>query len=126
MERVREHAETLVDWSARVGAGDDVVLRVAEGAHDLAVAVARALGERAAKVVTVYDSDEVESAYLRGHGGTFDADPGFERALYADADAVLSLGGGRNAAAGADVPGDRRAAYRRARAGVREARLATD
>jgi aminopeptidase len=27
-ERVREHARTLVDWSARVEAGDDVVVRV--------------------------------------------------------------------------------------------------
>jgi aminopeptidase len=125
-DRVREHAEVLVDWSARIEADDDVVVRVAEGAHDLAVAVAEALGERGADVVTVYASDEVNRAYLRAHDGEFAPDPEYERALYENADAVLSLGGGRNTAAIADVPGDRRRAFDRARAGIREARLATD
>jgi hypothetical protein len=32
--RVRDHAETLVDWSARIADGDDVVVRVDNGAHD--------------------------------------------------------------------------------------------
>ena len=54
-ERVREHARVLVDWSARVTAGDDVVVSVADGAHELAVAVARELGERGATVTTLYD-----------------------------------------------------------------------
>jgi aminopeptidase len=125
-ERVREHAEVLVDWSARVETGDDVVLAVAEGAHDLAVAVAATLGERGANVVTTYASDEVSRAYLRAHDGDFDADPEYERALYEQADVVLSLGGGRNTAATADVPGDRRQAHRRAREGIREARYDTD
>jgi aminopeptidase len=125
-DRVREHAETLVDWSARIDEGDDVVLRVDEGAHDLAVAVAGVLGERGATLVTVSASDEVERAYLRGHDGPFDADPAYELALYREADSVLSLGGGRNAAAAADVPADRIQRYHRARQGVREARLDTD
>ena len=43
-ERVREHAAVLVDWSARVEAGDDVVVSVAEDAHDLGVAVVEARG----------------------------------------------------------------------------------
>ncbi|MFB6193512.1 MAG: aminopeptidase, partial [Halobaculum sp.] len=57
--RVRDHAETLVDWSARVEAGDDVVLRVDEGAHELAVAVAELLGEREATLLATYESDEL-------------------------------------------------------------------
>jgi len=44
--RVRDHAETLVDWSARIDSGDDVVVRVGVEAHDLAVAVVDCLGER--------------------------------------------------------------------------------
>jgi len=124
--RVYDHAETLVDWSARIGAGDDVVLRVAEGAHDLAVAVAETLGERGANLVTVYSSDEVSRAYLRGHDGGFETDPEYELALYERADSVLSLGGGRNTTALADVPGERRQASVRAREGIREARLSTD
>jgi len=124
-ERIREHAATLVDWSARIEAGDDVVVRVGEGAHDLAVAVAEALGERGANPVTVYSSEEVDRAYLRAHDDEFDAAP-HELALYEQADSVLSLGAERNTAAMADVPADRSQAHSRARQAVREARLATD
>ena len=125
-ERVREHAELLVDWSARIEAGDDVVVRVDEGAHDLGVAVAEALGERGANLLATYAADEMSRAYLRAHDGDFDADPDYERALYDRADSVLSLKGSRNTAAASDVPGDRRQAYRRARQGIREARMDTD
>jgi aminopeptidase len=124
-DRIRAHAETLVDWSARIEAGDDVVVRVGEGAHDLAVAVAEALGERGANPATVYGSEEVDRAYLRAHDGEFDDAP-HELALYEHADSVLSLGAERNTAAMADVPADRSQAYSRARQETREARLATD
>jgi aminopeptidase len=123
--RIRDHAEVLVDWSARVEAGDDVVLSVAEGAHELAVAVAEKLGERGANVVTTYASDEVTRSYLRGHDGEFET-PAHELALYENADSVLFLGGGRNTFATADVPGETRAAASRANRPVREARMATD
>jgi aminopeptidase len=124
--RVREHAEVLVDWSARVDAGDDVVVAVSEGSHELAVAVCEALGDRGANYVAVYDSDEIERAYLRAHDGDFDDDPEFELALYEAADTVLRLGRGRNTAARADVPGEIRQAHRQSRTGIREARMDTD
>jgi aminopeptidase len=124
-DRIRAHAETLVDWSARVDPGDDVVVCVAEGAHDLAVAVAAALGDRGANLLATYGSDEMTRAYLRAHDGEF-APTDAERALYDRADVYLSLGGGRNTAATADVPGDVQGAHARARASVREARMATD
>ncbi|MEA1930258.1 MAG: aminopeptidase, partial [Euryarchaeota archaeon] len=124
--RVHEHAEILVDWSARVAAGDTVVLSVAEGAHDLAVAVAEALGERGANLVATYDSDELTRAYLRGHDSEFDADPAHELALVENADVYLRLGGGRNTTATADVASETRQAYRRSRTGIREARMDTD
>ena len=124
--RVQEHAEILVDWSARIDSGDNVVLSVAEGAHDLAVAVAEALGERGANLVATYDSDELARAYLRGHSGDFDTDPAHELALVDNADVYLRLGGGRNTTATADVPSETRQAYRRARTDIREARMDTD
>ncbi|WP_435067354.1 aminopeptidase [Haloplanus sp. C73] len=124
-DRIRAHAETLIDWSARVDPGDEVVMRVAEGAHDLAVAVAAELGARGATLLATYGSDEVSRAYLRAHDGDF-ASAEAERALYDEADVFLSLGGGRNTTATADVPGDRQSAYARAREDVREARMATD
>ena len=137
-ERVREHAELLVDWSARVEAGDDVVVSVAEEAHDLGVAVAEALGKRGANVTTLYGSDEVGRAYLKGaeaaadsdDGDTaapaFDADPAVDRAIFEAADAYLRIGGGRNTTAAADVASETRQAYAKARKGVREARMDTD
>ncbi|MFD1683996.1 aminopeptidase [Halobellus litoreus] len=125
-QRIREHAETLVDWSARIEPGDDVVVSVAEGAHDLAVAVAEALGEREANVVTTYASDEVSRAYLRAHSGDFDEAPAHELALYENADSVLFLGGGRNTFATADVDGATRQAAARARQPIKEARMETD
>jgi aminopeptidase len=143
-DRVRAHAETLVDWSARVEPGDLVTVSVAEGAHDLAVAVAAALGERDATPVFTYDSAEVTRAFVRAgdddaadagtagddaadtarDGRTF-RDPVHERALLDATDVYLRLGGGRNTAATADVPGDRRAARARARQATREARFDT-
>ncbi|MGM0448092.1 MAG: aminopeptidase [Methanobacteriota archaeon] len=134
-ERVREHAEVLVDWSARVEAGDDVVVSVAEDAHELGVAVAAALGERGANVTTLYGSDELSRAYLKGvEAGTdgdvdaddFDSNPAVDRAIFEAADAYLRIGGGRNTTASADVDGDTRRAYAKARQGVREARMDTD
>ena len=125
-DRVREHAEVLVDWSARIEEGDDVVVNVGPDAHDLAVAVAEKLGERGANVVTLYSSGEVTRAYLRAHDGDFDEDPDHELALLENADAVLSLGGGRNTAATADVPSERRQASRKAKRGVREAYMDAD
>ncbi|MFC6989680.1 aminopeptidase [Haloplanus sp. GCM10025708] len=124
-DRIRNHAEVLVDWSARVESGDDVVVSVAEGAHELGVAVAEALGDRGATCLSLYGSDELSRAYLRAHEGDF-TEPNAERALFEAADVYLALGGGRNTAATADVPGNVRSAHARARKPVREARMATD
>jgi aminopeptidase len=125
-ERIREHARVLVDWSARIDAGDDVVVSVEEGAHELAVAVAQRLGEVGANLLATYRSAEVTRAYLRASDDDFETDPGYERALYERADVVLALRGSRNTTTTADVPGETRRAYDRARQGIREARLATD
>ncbi len=69
--RIREHARILVDWSARIDAGDDVVVAVEDGAHDLAVAVAEQLGDRGANLLSTYQSDELTRAYLQAHDGSF-------------------------------------------------------
>ncbi|ADJ16340.1 aminopeptidase [Halalkalicoccus jeotgali] len=124
-ERTHEHAEVLVDWSARVERGDDVVLSVAEGAHDLAVAVAEKLGERGANPLVTYDSDEVSRAYLRAHDGEFGTGE-HELAMMESADVYLRLGGGRNTSALADVPGEVRQGYATATAALRETRMDTD
>ena len=125
-ERIREHARVLVEWSARVEAGDDVVVRVGEDAHELGVAVAERLGTVGADPVVIYDSAEVDGAYLRAHDDDFREDPPHELALYESADSVLSLRGGRNTSETADVDGETMQAFSTAREGIREARMDTD
>jgi aminopeptidase len=124
-ERVREHAAVLVEWSARIESGDDVVVDVAEDAHELGVAVAEKLGAVGANVVPTYGSTELSRAYMRAHDGDFGAGS-HELALVENADAYLRLGGGRNTAAAADVAGETRQAYSTARSDLREARMDTD
>jgi aminopeptidase len=124
--RVEEHAEVLVDWSARIEEGDNVVLRVGPDAHELAVAVAEKVGERGANLHTQYASTEVGRAYALAHDGDFDEDPAHELALLEAADAVLSVGGGRNTSEGSDIPAGTRTAQSKAREGLREAYMETD
>jgi aminopeptidase len=124
--RIEDHAEVLVDWSARIDEGDDVLLSVGPDAHELGVAVAEKVGERGANLHTSYSSRELGRAYQLAHGEDFDEDPDHERALYENADVVLSIGGGRNPSEGADVPTDIRDAYSKARQGIREARMDAD
>jgi len=125
-DRIREHARTLVDWSARIDAGDDVVVAVEDGAHDLGVAVAEQLGDRGANLLSTYQSDELTRAYLEAHDGSFAENPEYELALYERADSVLFLKGSRNTTETADVDSDQRQAYSTARQEIREARLDTD
>jgi aminopeptidase len=125
-DRIRDHARTLVEWSARIEAGDDVVVEVGEGAHDLGVAVAEQLGQKGANLLATYRSPELQRAYLRAHDGDFVPDPDYELGLYERADSVLILKGSNNTAGSADVPGDRRQAHSKARQAIREARLDTD
>jgi aminopeptidase len=125
-QRVLEHAETLVDWSGRIEAGDNVVVSVGEGAHELGVAVAEKLGDRGANMHVTYSSEEMHRAYQRAHDGDFDADPEFELALYERADSALSLRGTRNTAATVDIPEQTQQAFSQAREKIREAHLATD
>lgn len=141
--RIREHAETAVDWSLRVAPGEQVLLRVDDGAHDLAVAAAEAIGERGAVPVALCASHAVRDAYLAGVERTVDdqghsgigagrdrvgddacfPEPSAERALYEAVDKVLAIE--RSAEPNdAAVGGGIRSAYRRARSGVRDA--ATD
>lgn len=124
-DRIRKHAELLVDWSAQIDAGEKVVIRVEEGTHELAVAIAAALGEREALPLFTYQSDEVERKYLRNHGERMEDTPDHELAMYRQADSVLMLYGGRNLTEQADVPSGTRQIYDHVRTPVREARMET-
>jgi aminopeptidase len=124
-DRIEQHAELLVDWSAQVESGENVVVQVEEGTHDLAVAVAAALGDRGATPLLTYRSDEAERAFLRNRGDDVVQTPEHEVELYRQADSVLILYGGQNLTEQADVPSTVRQAYDQARSPAREARMAS-
>ncbi len=124
-DRIHEHADVLVEWSARIEPGDDVIVDVAENAHGLGVAVAEKLGEIGANLTVTYGSDEITRAYLRAHDGEFEASKG-ELALFENADAYLRLDGGRNTAETADIEAETRQSYSRSRWEIRDARMDTD
>ncbi|MFC7057525.1 aminopeptidase [Halovenus salina] len=63
--RVREHAETIVDHSVNVQAGDEVILQGDPVAEDLIVAIAELCGERGANLSTRMNSSRVSAAYRR-------------------------------------------------------------
>ena len=125
--RIREHAEVLVDWSARVSAGDNVIVQIDEGSIPLGIAVAECLGEREANMVVTFNSDELSRAYLHSFPSLdFAEDPEHALALFEEADVFLRLRGGSNTSGMADVPMDKRQAISRARQKIREATYDTD
>ena len=125
--RIYEHAEVLVDWSARVEPGDRVVMQVDEGSVPLGVAVAGVLAEREASLVTTFGSGEINRAYLKQFPSeAFPEDPEHHLALLEHSDVYLRIRGGTNTSAMADVSPEVQQAAARASTGIREATLATD
>jgi aminopeptidase len=123
--RIREHAEVLVDWSARIEAGDTVVVSAGPEAHEFAVAVAEKLGEVGAQFLVEYRSGEVSSAYATNFEGEW-TENALKRSLYEEMDAWLRLGGGRNAAESSAIPPETVRAATAANRDLQEVRLASD
>ena len=123
--RIREHADVLIDWSARIEAGDEVVVSVGPDAHEFAVAVAEKLGAVGAKFVMEYSADEVGTAYSTAFADEW-TENGLQRSLYEEMDAFLRLGGGRNTAEGSEIPAEVRRESAAANRETLEARLASD
>lgn len=125
-KRIHEHARILVDWSARIEQGDNVVVSVGEGAHELAVAVAEQVGRVGANLLTTYSSDEILRTYLEAHDGSFGTGPGPERAMFEAADVFLRLSAPQNTSELGAIPGPATSGYSRARQATNTARMATD
>ncbi|MDY6774969.1 MAG: aminopeptidase [Halobacteria archaeon] len=121
-DRVREHAEILVDWSTDVQRGDNVVISASEGADDLVVALNEEIAKRGAEPITVYSPSEASRAFLTNYDGEFSL-PDHKLALYEEADVVISIRSGANLRAMKNVPGDLLAERARAMEPVREERL---
>jgi aminopeptidase len=121
--RVREHAETIVEHSTGIEAGDDVIVYLPGDAEDLAVALHELLGEKGANPLLLTYSERADRAFLR-NSDEFET-PDHELAMYENADATIIARSGPNPSEKADVDPEQTAAYNRAHDPVKKARLDT-
>ncbi|MCO8252625.1 aminopeptidase [Haladaptatus sp. AB618] len=114
-ERIRNHAETIVDHSLDIEAGDTVVVRSPTVSDDLAVALSEALGERGAfPLVTAGRRDKKQAAFLRSVDADALETPEHEQALFEASDAIVHIRGHENASDMSDISAETHAAYRQA------------
>ncbi|PSQ59869.1 aminopeptidase [Halobacteriales archaeon SW_7_71_33] len=118
--RVREHAETVVDHSVDVEAGDEVIVRAPPVAEDLVVALHEAIGERGARPTYLANSDRVGRAYMRA----IDADaidlPEATLAAVEAADAAVWVRAARNTHEAGDVDPEKNSAMSQAQQPITE------
>jgi aminopeptidase len=122
-ERVRRHAELVVEHSLDLGPEDDVLLRAPTAAEELVVALYEAIGERGARPMLCWRNPRASRAYLRAVDPDDLRTKDHELAAMEAADAVVLVKGARNAAETGDVDPEVGGAASRARGPVLEARL---
>ncbi|MCL9815838.1 aminopeptidase [Natronocalculus amylovorans] len=119
--RIREHAETIVEHSVSLQAGDNVVIQLPPEAEDLAVALYEQCGDIGANPIWIANSGRADRGYLRS-SEEFET-PAHQLSFYEDADAFIIARGGSNVTESSDVPPETNAAYRRAMKPVQKERL---
>ncbi|QLG28521.1 aminopeptidase [Halorarum halophilum] len=120
--RIREHAETIVDHSIELEAGDDLVVQMPTEAADLAAAIHELAGDRGANPVFLNNDDRAQRAFMRARGDDFET-PEHQLALFEEADAFVIARAGGNVAEKSDVDPETTAAYNRAFRPVQRERL---
>ncbi|WP_132056655.1 aminopeptidase [Halorussus amylolyticus] len=124
--RIREHAEILVDHSAEIEAGDNVVVSASSAAEPLTLALCEVIGERGAFPFHVsYRTDRTRAAFLRGIESDALDLPDHELALVEASDVWIHVRADHNVADIAGVSGETMSAFRKAHAPVREEILDT-
>ncbi|MFC4550577.1 MULTISPECIES: aminopeptidase [Halorussus] len=121
--RIRTHAEVIVDHSAKIEPGDNVLVQAPPVAEDLAAAVAERIGEVGANPAVSLRSTRANRAYLRA------SDPedlelhDHSLAQMEETDAVVIVKGSVNTAEPSDVPPETMVAYQRAQEPVLKERM---
>jgi aminopeptidase len=121
--RIREHAETVVDHSTGVEAGDNVVISAPSAAEDLAVALHEVVGDRGATPVHLANDGRAQRAYLRAVDDENLETPTHVEALYEESDVLIRVRAEANASEQSDVSPETQAAHSRARQPVQEVAL---
>ncbi len=120
--RIREHAQTIVDHSVELQAGDDVVIQLPPEAEDLAVALYELCGEREASPTWLAGSDRAARGFLLAAGESYET-PENRLAFYEETDVFILARGGPSVTEQSDVPPANTAAYKRATRPLQEERL---
>jgi aminopeptidase len=113
--RIREHAETIVDHSVDLAAGDHVVIDAHPAAEDLVVALHELIADRDAHPLVVRErlGKRFQRAFLRNHEGDFDL-PAHVMALYEAMDVYIAVRGSENVTETSDVDPETTSAYQQA------------
>ena len=121
--RVREHARILVDHSASIEAGDNVLVSAPPVAQDLAVAVYEELGKRDANPMSMGGSSRASRAFLQAADPEAFEEPEHMLAAVEAADAAIRVRADRNTNEHGDVDPDVNTAFQKARQPVSEAMM---
>lgn len=90
--RVEEHARVLVEWSAEVKKGDQVVIAASPGAHDLVKAITKAVAKAGGTSITLMQSEEVSRAFFDGASDdTLELFPKHMKALVEQTDVYFGI-----------------------------------
>ncbi|MGB9963976.1 aminopeptidase [Halobacterium hubeiense] len=122
-DRVRRHAETLVDDCTDVRPGDAVLVKAPKEAEDLVVALYERLGEVGAHPTLQWGSARASRAYDRAmDADDYETKP-HELAAMEASDVVFLIRGGGNAFETSDVPPEKSQAASRAYGPILQERL---
>ena len=124
-QRVRDHAEVIVDHSTDVQPNDDVVIRGNRGTEPLVTALHEKLGERNANPVVVSRPQRAQRAFSLAADPEALETPDHTAALMEAADVVIVIRGSANQHESSDVPPERQVALRKLRKPIQEAVLDT-
>jgi aminopeptidase len=122
-DRVRRHAEILVEDCTDVQPGDMVQVRASKEAEDLVVALYEKLGEVGARPSLHWGSARASRAYNRAMDVDDYETKAHDLAAMEETDVVFLIGGGGNAFETSDVPPEKSQAASRANGPVLEERL---
>ena len=124
-ERVRQHAEILVDYSTDIEPGDRVVVRATAASKPLVTALHAEIGSRGAIPIAM----DADSSYSRAYLTSVEPDdiPLADHLLAAveETDAYIAIRGGGNRFEEADVPTAAVSAWSRVQRPILETRLST-
>ena len=124
-QRVRDHADVIVDHSTDVQPNDDVVIRANRGAEPLVTALHEKLGERNANPVVMNRPGRAQRAFSLAADPEALETPDHTAALMEAADVVIGIRGSANQHESSDIPPERQVALQKLQQPIQEAVLDT-